>query len=92
MVRLFVRHAVADYGAWRKGYDENQAIRDENGVKADGIYVSVDDGNDLTVYHDFDSVEAAKAFAAHPDLKAAMDQLGVVGTPTIWITSEGQGS
>jgi len=69
-----------------------QAIRDENGVKADGIYVSVDDGNDLTVYHDFDSLGAASAFAAHPDLKAATDQLGVVGTPAISMTSEGQGS
>ena len=89
MARLFVRHAVADYGAWRKGYDENQALRDENGVLADGVYVSVDDGNDVTVYHDFDTPAAAQAFAANPDLKAVMQDLGVVGPPTIWITTEG---
>ena len=92
MVRLFVRHTVGDNSAWRRGYDENRALRDENGVKADGVYVSVDDETDVTVYHDFDSSDAARSFAAHPDLKAAMDQLGVVGAPTIWITSEGQRS
>jgi hypothetical protein len=92
MTRLFVRHAVSDYSVWRKGYDENQALRDDNGVKADGVYVSVDDANDVTVYHDFDSLEAAQAYVALPDLKAVMDRIGVVGAPTIWITSEGQAS
>ena len=38
MVRLFVRHDVADYAVWRQGYDE------------------------------------------------AMDEIGVVGVPTIWVT------
>ena len=92
MICLFVRHTVADYSAWRKGYDENRPLRDDNGVKADAVYVSVDDANDVTVYHDFDTREAAQAFVAHPDLKAVMDRIGVVGAPTIWITSEGQGS
>ena len=89
MVRVFVRHDVADYGTWRKGYDANSALRDENGVKEAGIYVSVDNGNDVTVYHDFDSAEQASAFANNPDLKAVMQEIGVVGAPTIWITKSG---
>ena len=89
MVRLFGRHDVADFGVWRKGYDANSAIRDENGVTEAGVFVSVDDGNDVTVYHDFDSVESANAFASNPDLKALMGEIGVVGAPTIWITQEG---
>lgn len=92
MARLFVRHDVADYAAWRKGYDENQALRDDNGVTGDGVFVSADDGNDVTVHHDFDSVEAARAFASNPELKEVMQKLGVTGAPTIWITNEGQPS
>jgi len=88
MVRLFVRHNVADYAVWRQGYDDSAALRDGHGVKADSIHRSVDDGNDITVTHDFESVEAARAFAGLPELKATMDELGVVGAPSIWFTQE----
>lgn len=88
MVRLFVRHDVADFDVWRKGYDDRAALRDDGGVKSASVYRSASDGNDVTVIHDFDSAEAAQAFMAMPELKAAMDEIGVVGVPTIWITQE----
>jgi hypothetical protein len=84
MATLFVRHDVADYAAWRSGYDANSAVREGGGVLADAIYQSVDDPNDLTVRHDFADVAAAKAFASSPELHDAMAALGVVGQPTVW--------
>lgn len=89
MVRMFVRHDVKDYATWRAGYDAAGELRGSNGVKGDWVYQSVENGNDVTVVHDFDSVEAAQAFIALPDLKAAMDEIGVVGAPSIWITQGG---
>lgn len=88
MARLFVRHAVADYQRWREGYDEANSFREQNGVTATGVYVSVDDGSDVTVHHDFDSVEAALAYVAHPELRTRMERLGVLGTPEMWVTTE----
>jgi quinol monooxygenase YgiN len=86
-VRLFVRHEVNDYEAWRKAYNDFGKTRRNLGVTAQSVYRSADSPNDVTVTHDFKSLEQAKAFIASPDLKAAMDKAGVKGTPQIWITT-----
>lgn len=88
MARLIVRHTVEDYARWRTGYDEAKDLRDEMAVQSDAIFRAVDDGNDLTVTHDFASVDAAKTFVADPRLAAAMKEIGVTGEPQIWIVEE----
>jgi quinol monooxygenase YgiN len=87
MATLFVRHQVADFAAWKSGYEKHDSLRKEHGVTSDGVYQSADDANDITVYHEFDTMEAAKAFAAMPELKDAMAELGVTGAPQIWFTN-----
>jgi len=84
MATLFVRHTVADYAAWRKGYDEFDATRRSMGVTSDGVYQLDGNPNDLTIYHEFASMDAAKSFAASTELREAMASLGVVGAPDIW--------
>jgi hypothetical protein len=88
MATLFVRHTVADYKAWRKGFDEFQPTGRELGIKSAAVYQASDNPNDVTVTHDFDTVEAARKFAAAEGLKKAMQKAGVTGTPTIWITNK----
>ncbi|MCZ3388609.1 MAG: cyclase [Actinomycetia bacterium] len=88
MVTLFIRHDVEDYSKWRQGYDENVSVRTAGAVQADTIYRSVENGNNLTVSHDFDSIDAARAFAGSGELKAAMAALGVVGHPDIWFVEK----
>ena len=88
-VRMFVRHEVADYGAWRKAYDAFAPTQKKLGVINQAVYQSTDNPNDVTVIHDFHSIEKAKAFAASPELKAAMDKSGVKGAPQIWYTTKG---
>ena len=85
-VRMFVRHQVADYGTWRKAYDEFNAAQKKGGVFYKAVYQAADDPNDVTVIHDFHSLAKAKAFAASPELKAAMQKSGVKGAPQIWYT------
>ena len=84
MVRIFVRHKVQDYAAWRKGYDAFEPTRVKTGARGHDVYRDVDDGNDLTVWHDFDNLEAAKAFANSNELKTAMKDAGVIGAPVVW--------
>jgi len=88
MVTLFVRHDVQDYGKWREGYDANAEMIRGLGVRADSVYRSVDDGNNITVSHDFDSIDAARKFAGSDELKAAMQGVGVVGHPEIWFVEQ----
>ena len=88
MATMFVRHTVSDFAAWRKAYDSVAPLQKAGGVTAEAVYRSVDDPNDVTVTHEFASIEAAKAFAATADLKAAMQKAGVVGAPTIWFTNK----
>jgi quinol monooxygenase YgiN len=87
-VRLFVRHEVSDYAVWRKAYDDFAKPRRNLGVSAQAVYRSADNPNDVTVTHDFKSMEQAKAFVSSPDLKAAMEKAGVKGAPQLWITSK----
>ena len=84
-VRLFVRHDVTDYAAWRKGYDSFDATRRKLGVTAQAVYQGADSPNDVTATHDFKTLEQAKAFMASAELKAAMQNAGVKGAPQIWI-------
>jgi hypothetical protein len=84
MATLFVRHTVADYPTWRKGYDEFDATRRSMGVTSDGVYQLDGNPNDITVYHEFATMDAAKAFAASNELREAMAKIGVVGAPDIW--------
>jgi len=84
MVRIFVKHKVQDYTTWRKGYDAFEPTRVKLGAQGHAVYRAVDDANDLTVWHDFNNLEAAKAFANSPELKAAMQGAGVIGVPMVW--------
>jgi quinol monooxygenase YgiN len=88
MTTLFVRHSVADYDAWRAGFDgpEATAMKNEGGVLAATVYRSAEDPNDLTITHEFASLDAARAFAGSEGLHQAMEQLGVVGQPSVWFT------
>jgi hypothetical protein len=85
MVRMFIRHEVADYDAWRAVYDSFD--RSGLGVTDHAVYRSLDDPNDVTVSHDFESADAARSFASASQLEGAMRSAGVTSTPTIWFTT-----
>lgn len=88
MVRMFVRHAVADYPEWRKVFDEFFDTRRRAGVIGEAVFQSADDLNDITLTLDFATLEAARAFPENPELKAALHKAGSVGAPTQWFATE----
>jgi len=87
MTTLFVRHTVADYAAWRRIFDSFAATQKALGVIDKAVYQAADNANDITVTHDFATLESAKAFAGSPELKAAMNHAGVTSAPTIWFAT-----
>jgi len=87
MATMFVRHQVADYAAWRRVYDGLGPTQKALGVTAEAVYQAVDDPNDVTVTHEFATLEAAQAFAGSAELRTAMHESGVVGAPTSWFAN-----
>lgn len=86
MIRMFIRHDVADYDSWRQGYDAFDNARSGMGVTSHAVYQSVDDPNDVTVTHDFADADAARAFTSSPELHSVMTNAGVASEPIIWFT------
>ena len=87
MVRMFFRHEVADYAAWRSVYDSIDETRASMGVTGHAVFRSTTDERDVTAYHDFESEDAAQAFASSAALRDAMGRAGVQGAPQIWFTT-----
>jgi hypothetical protein len=81
---MFIHHQVADYSKWREVYEAYRDEQQEGGVVDETVYRSAADPSDITVTHEFATLELAQAFANNPDLKAAMTEAGVIGVPTIW--------
>jgi hypothetical protein len=87
MATLFVRHNVKDFTAWKAAYDAFDGERKTMGVTGHGVYQADGDPNDVTVYHHFDSIDKAKAFAGSARLKEVMKGAGVTGSPDVWFTN-----
>ena len=87
MATLFVRHEVKEFDAWKAAYDAFNAERNTMGVTGHGVFQADDNPNDVTVFHEFDSIEAAKTFASSARLKEVMEKAGVVGAPDIWFAN-----
>ncbi len=88
MFRMFVRHSVSDYAAWRKVYDAFHEIRKQAGVISEAVYQLADNPNDITLILDFETLDAARAFPDNPELKAAYDEAGSIGAPDGWVTRQ----
>ena len=88
MATMFVHHKVADFAAWKHVYDGFMPAAKGMGLTAESVYRAADDPNDVTVTHEFASLEAAQAFGASDALHAAMGSAGVVGAPAVWITNK----
>ena len=87
MTTLFVRHQVADYAKWRQVYDGIAPVQKAMGVQDQAVYQAIDNPNDVTVTHEFASLDAAQTWAGSPELRSAMHDDGVQGAPTVWFTT-----
>ena len=88
MVRMFVRHSVVNFGKWKQAYDDFDETRSRMGASGHSVFQSVDDANNVTAWHDFENLEAARAFVESSELRAAMAAAGVSDEPTIWFATE----
>ena len=88
MIRMFVRHDVNDYAAWKQAYDAFDAERRDLGVRGDAVFQAAGNPNDVTAWHDFDTLDAAQAFAGSERLRDVMQGAGIAGEPQIWFAEQ----
>lgn len=78
---IVIKHKVADYDKWRKGYDAHDSVRQAYGISHYIIGRGMDEPNMVIVMDKMDDVVKAKEFSALPSLKEAMKNAGVMGKP-----------
>jgi hypothetical protein len=84
---LLIRHKVADFAKWKKAYDDHDSARLANGIHNFVLGRGVNDTNMVLVALKTDDTAKAKAFGKDPGLKAAMHKGGVIGAPSIALTT-----
>ena len=84
MAYLLVRHKVADFGKWKPQYDGHQSARAAAGLGDRLILRGLDNPNEVVLLFEIGDVAKARAFASSADLKAAMQNAGVVDQPDIY--------
>ena len=88
MITMFAKHPVKDFSNWKATYDNFGATRQAMGVTGASVYQDPNDSNMVTISHQFNTMDAAQAFAGSEELKEAMMKAGVAGTPEIWFAKD----
>lgn len=84
---VVVQHPVADFDAWKAGFDAHEGVRREVGILGHHINRAEEDPDLVTIYLAVTDVDRVKAFAASDELKQIMEEVGVTGPPQMtWVT------
>jgi quinol monooxygenase YgiN len=85
---MFARLRVADYDRWRAAHEAFAETRTQYGERGYGVYTTVDDPHEVTVWQRFDDAAAARAFLDSGKLDEAIAEAGILGEPEIWLADD----
>ena len=88
MVIVLVRHKVADFARWKQVFDGHFGLRHEAGELSCRMFHNHDNGNNLSLFFEWETLEMARAFFASEPLRLGMQQAGVVGSAEIVFLDE----
>ena len=80
---LTVHFKVKDFNAWRTSYNGHEKNRVSAGITNGRVFRSADDQNDVVILQDVADVAKARTWLGSNEMKAAMEQSGVVGSPNV---------
>ena len=86
---FMLRHSVADFDRWLEGYDGAAALQSAEGILGQAANRSIDDPSVAIVYHQAESFDTLRAFLANDQLKAKMQEAGVISAPDIQFVTGG---
>jgi quinol monooxygenase YgiN len=84
MVKMYVRHKVADFAKWKVAFEEFEPFRKQQlGSSGADVFQNNANANEVLVILDWDKKEQGIKFGESPELKNAMQKAGVLGKPEI---------
>lgn len=88
MVHVILTHEVKDFAEWRKVYDRGEPLRTKHGIKMTNVYRSVDNPNQVTLVGECAGVDVVHSFMSNPELKAGMEEAGVISAPEMKVLNQ----
>jgi len=85
MSKLVVELRIGDYAKWRSVFDKNKPLRDAAGFKNLRINRNADDVNDVVLLGETSDMRKLRKALTAPQLRAAMQEAGVVGQPMVHV-------
>ena len=85
---LIVKHRVANFETWKQGFDSMMDVRRAHGWISAIVYRDASDPNVVTIVNRVKDVDSAKRYGSSPELRAAMQKIGVQGAPDISFLEE----
>jgi len=85
---LHVGFKVKDYAQWKAGFDAHIEPRKAAGEKSFQVFRNVDDPNTITVLTTHEDPAQVQAYMSSPELKAAMEQAGVIEMGPVLIVEQ----
>jgi hypothetical protein len=83
MVKMYVRHNVADFSKWKPVYDEHEAARKQFGCKKADVFTNTQNPNEVIAVLEWENKDQALQFGASPSLKEVLQRSGVVSVPEV---------
>ena len=85
MATIFLQHRIDNYDTWKPVYDGDTERRNAAGLTEIGVYRKAGDENLVLLVWSADSIEGFKTMVDSEELKAKMQEAGVVSEPEVWI-------
>jgi hypothetical protein len=82
-------HSVADFDRWLEGYDGAADLQAAKGIVGQAANRSLDDPAVAIVYHQAESFDTLRAFLADDEIKATMQEAGVISAPDVRFVTGG---
>lgn len=85
MAMMTVQFTIGEYSKWRKGFDAGKPMRASAGISNERVFRNADNPNEVIIVGDASDVQKAQQMMSSPELKARMQESGVVGAPKVHV-------
>jgi hypothetical protein len=80
---LTLHFKVKDFGAWRQTYNNDEKGRSAAGITNGRVFHGPEDPNDVVILQDVSDESKARTWLGSDAVKTAMQNGGVIGTPSL---------
>lgn len=88
MVYMLIQLKAKDFAEWKKVFDSVAGFRRSSGELSEQVFRDASDPNSVTTLTKWNSLESAQKFSRSPELKAAMEKIGLAGLPSAYFLNE----